>query len=212
MFGLSCNGFAEDHQLLHKGGMQVGDGLILTQAIGIGTLFAAAMQGRAESQWIDQAIEVMLQSNYLAAQILQKYGATACTDVTGFGLMGHLGEMLRASNRPPAPNIGVNLQLRQIPILPGAQITADRGIRSSLYAQNQRSQQSIANLTQITQHPRFPLLFDPQTSGGLLANVPFEAVTACLEALHTQGYSDASCIGQIQPQLAKGTLPITIEP
>jgi selenide, water dikinase len=243
MFGLSCNGFADDRQLLHKGGIQVSDGLILTQAIGIGTLFAATMQGQAKPQWIDQAIAVMLRSNYQAAQILQKYGATACTDVTGFGLMGHLVEMVKASNRPLAPNsggtgvrseikapsseatalggfpdlkqvargLGAILQLNQIPILPGAQITTDRGVRSTLYAQNQRSQQSIANLAQISQHSLFPLLFDPQTAGGLLASVPAEAITPCLEALHTNGYSDAACIGHILPQLAKGTLPITIE-
>jgi selenide, water dikinase len=205
MFGLTCNGFALPDRLLKKSGMQPGDCLILTKPLGIGALFAAQMRGRAEPAWIDGAIDLMLQSNYAASQIFLTQGATACTDVTGFGLLGHLVEMVRASQ------VSVTLQMGAIPLLAGAAQTTQRGIVSSLYPQNQRAQNWIENLSTIAPHPHFPLLFDPQTAGGLLTSIPADRATACLTALRTAGYTSA-IIGQIQPKLAIGPLPITIEP
>ncbi len=205
MFGLTCNGFALPDRLLKKSGMQPGDCLILTKPLGIGALFAAQMRGQAKPQWIDGAIDLMLQSNYAASQIFLAQGATACTDVTGFGLLGHLLEMVRASQ------VGVTLQMGAIPCLPGAIDTTSNGIVSSLYPQNQRAQNWIENLATIAPHPHFPLLFDPQTSGGLLASIPRDRASACLTALRTAGYT-SEIIGAIQPELAIGPLPITIEP
>jgi selenide, water dikinase len=205
MFGLTCNGFALPDRLLKKSGMQPGDRLILTKPLGIGALFAAQMRGRTAPAWIDGAIDLMLQSNAAASQIFLTQGATACTDVTGFGLLGHLVEMVRASE------VGVTLQMGAIPLLPGAAETTERGIVSSLYPQNQRAQNWIENLSAIASHPHFPLLFDPQTSGGLLASIPADRASACLTALRTAGCTSA-IIGHIQPQLAIGALPITIEP
>jgi selenide, water dikinase len=204
MFGLTCNGFAWPDRLLKKSGMQPGDCLILTKPLGTGALFAAQMRGRAAPAWIDGAIDLMLQSNADASQIFLTHGATACTDVTGFGLLGHLVEMVRASQ------VDVTLQMGAIPLLPGAALTSQRGIVSSLYPQNQRAQNWIANLANIANHPHFPLLFDPQTSGGLLASVPADRSTACDRALQAAGYA-SQVIGHIQPQLAIGALPITIE-
>ncbi len=205
MFGLTCNGFAMPDQLLKKSGMQPGDCLILTKPLGIGALFAAQMRGQAKPQWIDGAIDQMLQSNYAASQIFLAQGATACTDVTGFGLLGHLVEMVRASQ------VGVTLQMGAIPFLPGATDTTSHGIVSSLYPQNRRAQNWIENLATIAHHPHFPLLFDPQTAGGLLASIPGDRASACLTALRTAGYT-REIIGAIQPELAIGPLPITIEP
>jgi selenide, water dikinase len=202
-FGLSCNGFADPTQLLKKSGMQVGDCLILTKPLGIGALFAAQMRQQARPDWIDRAIEVMLQSNFTASQIFLKAGATACTDVTGFGLLGHLSEMLRASQ------VAVRLNLDAMPILPGGKEVTQRGIVSSLYAQNQRSQTSIANLEQMATHPLFPLLFDPQTSGGLLAAVPRSELESCLQALRQVGYGQSCGIGEVM-RLETNIQPIQI--
>lgn len=114
-FGLSCNGLAYPDKLLRKGGMQPDQVLIITKALGTGTLFAADMRREAKGRWIDSAVESMLQSNQAAATCLIQYGATACTDITGFGLIGHLIEMIQASS-----NIAVELKLAAIPILAGA--------------------------------------------------------------------------------------------
>jgi selenide,water dikinase len=188
-FGLSCNGLADPDRLLRKGGIQTGQALILTKAIGTGTLFAAQMQRKAKGHWIDAALDSMLQSNWQAASCFLKHGATACTDITGFGLLGHLLEMLRASG------VAATLNLATIPLLQGAQDTVSLGITSSLQPQNLRVSQFIRNFSQISQHPRFPLLFDPQTSGGLLASVPQQFAAPCLAALHQSGYTHSAIIG-----------------
>ncbi|MCU0527870.1 MAG: selenide, water dikinase SelD, partial [Elainella sp. Prado103] len=131
--GLSCNGLAQPDRLWKKSGLQVGQALILTKALGIGTLFAAAMQHQAKGSWIEAAIESMLQSNQAAAACFRQYGATACTDITGFGLIGHLYEMLQASQ------VAACLNIDQIPVLPGALTTLQQGLVSSLQAQNLRA-------------------------------------------------------------------------
>jgi selenide,water dikinase len=202
--GFACNGVAQPDQLLRKEGMQVGDVLILTQALGTGTLFAADMQKKAKGRWIEAAIATMLLSNGPAANVFRTHQATACTDITGFGLAGHLLEMLRASQ------VSVELDLRDLPTLPGARETVAQGILSSLQAQNLVAAGEIANSTAYSQHPDYPLLFDPQTAGGLLAAVPAAQAKSCLASLHQQGYSSAAQIGTVLPR-ANFPVPITIK-
>ncbi len=165
-FGLTVNGLIEKDALLRKGGMQPGDALILTKPIGTGTLFAADMRGKAKGRWVDGAIQSMLVSNQAAAACLHRRGATACTDVTGFGLLGHLVEMTRASD------VDVRLELAAVPLLDGAEQTVAAGILSSLQPQNVRLRRAVRDPDTLSTHARYPLLFDPQTAGGLLASVP----------------------------------------
>ncbi|MBW4473645.1 MAG: selenide, water dikinase SelD [Stenomitos rutilans HA7619-LM2] len=202
-FGLSCNGLAQPDRLLRKCGMKPGQALILTKAIGTGTLFAAHMQLKAKGRWLDGAIASMQQSNQRAATCLLEHCATACTDVTGFGLVGHLTEMVQASN------VAVTLNLAAIPLLEGALETLGRGITSSLQPQNLHAMQAIANASAVNAHPFFPLLFDPQTSGGLLASVPVEESDRCLTALRALGYTHSAIIGHTTP-LRDQAKPITI--
>ncbi|HEY9598840.1 MAG TPA: selenide, water dikinase SelD, partial [Cyanophyceae cyanobacterium] len=137
--GLSCNGLVEPNQLLKKSGIKPGQVLILTKALGTGTLFAAQMRYQAKGRWIDDAVESMLLSNQAAAKVFMEYGATACTDITGFGLLGHLVEMLKASG------VAVELNLEAIPVLDGAIETVQMGITSSLQPQNLRAAYFICN-------------------------------------------------------------------
>ena len=194
-FGLACNGVAMRDRLLRKGGIQPGQVLILTKPLGTGTLFAADMRLRAKGGWIDQAVESMLISNQAAAACFLKYGATACTDITGFGLLGHLLEMVRASRA------AITLELDALPILAGALETLQQGILSSLHSQNATSSTQVQNQTEAQQHPHWPLLFDPQTSGGLLAALSSDRAESCVAALHALGYDRSSVIGEaIAPQ------------
>ncbi|NJQ97347.1 MAG: selenide, water dikinase SelD [Hydrococcus sp. CSU_1_8] len=190
-FGLSCNGLINPEQLLRKSGMKAEEKLILTKAIGTGTLFAADMKYRAKGRWIDNAVESMLLSNQIASKIFLEYGATACTDITGFGLLGHLVEMMKASC------VGVELDLESIPVLEGAIATIKMGITSSLQPQNLQASNYISNISDVNSHPKYPLLFDPQTSGGLLASVPSENANDCLIELQKSGYKDSSIIGRV---------------
>jgi len=203
-FGLSCNGLADPHQLLRKGGMQPGHVLILTKALGTGTLLAADMRRRAKGRWIDDAVQAMLQSNAAAATCLLQYHAAACTDITGFGLLGHLVEMIQASG------VAVELDLNTIPILDGALETVQQGIVSSLQPQNLRACYQIQNLSEYQDCLSLPLLFDPQTAGGLLAAIPAEQAAVCLAALKNLGYSRSSLIGHVVT-LAAGKKPIRLQ-
>ena len=174
--------------------MRPGDVLLLTKPIGTGTLFAAHAQLSAKGRWIDAALSSMQVSNQQAAQCLRAHGATACTDLTGFGLLGHLVEMTKPSG------VDAEIQLSAVPLLDGAQGLVAAGIVSSLQSANVRLRRAIFNQAEFVNHPRYPLLFDPQTAGGLLASVPADQALACVAALHALGYIHTAIIGRVLPQ------------
>jgi len=191
-FGLTVNGLVDKEQVLRKSGMQPGDVLILTKPIGTGTLFAANMRGKAKGRWIDGAIESMLVSNQVASNVLYENGVTACTDVTGFGVLGHLVEMTKASG------CYVNFMVDALPLLDGVLETVSAGIVSSLQPQNVRLRRAIKNAEDWSSHPSYALLFDPQTAGGLLASIPEEKAENCLNGLRAQGYQSAVLVGRVK--------------
>ncbi|MDR9436155.1 MAG: selenide, water dikinase SelD [Thiohalophilus sp.] len=193
-FGLTVNGLIDPDKALRKQGLQPGDALVLTKPIGTGTLLAAEMRAKARGRWIDAAIQSMLVSSQQAAECLQRYGATSCTDLTGFGLVGHLIEMTRASD------VDATLYMDALPVLDGALQTVDAGILSSLQPQNLRLRRAIDDVERVSRHPAYPLLFDPQTAGGLLAGIPQDQVSACINELHQLGYQTAVTIGKVEPR------------
>ena len=175
--GLTVNGFATPAQLRKKIGARSGDGLILTKPLGVGAIFSAAMRGAARSDWVEQSIASMLQSNKMAADICARFSLHGLTDITGFGLLGHLLEMLGRD----AP--GAQLHLNSINVLPGAIDCINAGYRSTLSPANQRARHRVRLDGVKADDPRYQLLFDPQTSGGLLAAVAAEEADACWQAL-----------------------------
>ncbi len=193
--GFAINGLIEDKPdvIMRKGGMKAGDVLILTKPIGTGTLFAAKDRLFAKGRWIDAALTSMVISNRTGAKILREHGATACTDLTGFGLLGHLVEMTRPSE------VDAEIHMAALPLLDGAQECIEAGITSSLQSANVRLRRALRNQEQFIKHPRYPLIFDPQTAGGLLASVPADKVDACIAALKAQGYPHTCKIGRILP-------------
>ncbi len=196
--GLSLTGLVDEDAVLRKDGLRPGDRLVLTKGLGTGTLFAAEMRMRAKGRWIDGAIAAMRQSSRLAALSLQRHGATACTDVTGFGLLGHLVEMTRASE------VDVRLDLAAIPVLDGALETSRAGLLSSLHPHNVRLRRAVDDPEEHAGDPRYRLLFDPQTAGGLLAGVPADRADACLADLVARGYAQAAIVGAVEPRGDQG--------
>jgi selenide,water dikinase len=192
--GFAVNGLIDPDKVMSKGGLKAGDKLILTKAIGTGTLFAAHARLAARGRWIDSALASMIQSNQEGARCLLRYGAKACTDVTGFGLLGHLVEMTRPSG------VDAVLELSAIPVLPGAEETAAAGILSSLQPANIRLRRGIRDQARWVDHPRYPLIFDPQTAGGLLASVPADQAEACVAELRSLGYPLTAIIGEVTEQ------------
>ena len=194
--GLSVNGRVEPAQHWPKGPLEPGQVLILTRPLGTGVLFAAAMGGMARAGWIDAALEQMQQSQAQLVPLLRQLGCRACTDITGFGLLGHLGEMLAAS----AAGIGVKLDADGPRALPGALVLLEQGLASSLAPANARALALLDGPVALA-GPRSAalegLLIDPQTCGPLLAAMPAAAAATCLEQLARHGFAQAHRVGQV---------------
>jgi selenide,water dikinase len=194
--GFAVNGLVAPEQAWRKSGLRPGDALVLTKPIGTGVILAGHMRGLAKARWLEAATRSMRRTNAAAARILRAHGVAACTDVTGFGLAGHLGEMLRASA------VGAVIHPDSVPLLPGALELARQGVESTLSPENRMA------LPPIERGPLADLLVDPQTSGGLLAGVPAERAEACLAALAAEGV-EAAVIGRVE-ELPSG-FPLRLE-
>ncbi|MBL6803683.1 MAG: selenide, water dikinase SelD [Synechococcus sp. BS307-5m-G38] len=167
----------------NKGGIEAGDVLLLSRPLGTGVLFAAAMAGAGRPQALDTALAAMAQSQHPLLDQLEPHRSSihACTDVTGFGLLGHLGEMLASS-----PPLQITLFTETIPTYPDALALLNQGHRSSLAPANRRSWQWLDGPVQLDQSPSealLELMVDPQTCGPLLLACP----TTTAESLMAQG-------------------------
>ncbi|ETX30593.1 selenide, water dikinase SelD [Roseivivax isoporae] len=191
--GFSVTGLCDGAPVTLSGG-RPGDALILTKGLGSGTIMAAEMDRRAGARTVAAALAAMTRSEALAAHVLR--GARAMTDVTGFGLAGHLQSLAAASGT------GAELWLHAIPHLDGALALAARGVRSSLYPQNRAVMPDLPETAEIA------LVFDPQTAGGLLAAVAPEDARGLLAALHAEGYTEAAQIGWLTGGMA-GQIDVT---
>ena len=179
--GFTVTGLCTNDPITLAGG-RPGDVLILTKPLGSGVLVAAEMAGQAQGAWIVTAFEMMTQPQSDAARILS--AAHAMTDVTGFGLAGHLLGLCEASG------VGAQLDLAQIPAMDGAVELSQAGVRSSLYDDNRALAPALPDTGKAA------LLFDPQTAGGLLAAVAPDQADDLVEKLRAQGYP-AARIGQL---------------
>ncbi|HET6309185.1 MAG TPA: selenide, water dikinase SelD [Rhodopila sp.] len=180
--GFAVTGVVDPNRILRKAGLRVGDRLILTKPLGTGIVLAGHMRGHVRAQWLTAAIESMRITNAMAARIAMAHRPHAGTDVTGFGLAGHLQEMLDASS------VAAVLWRDAIPALPGARALAAHGIESTLAPANRRL---------LADTPDAALLADPQTSGGLLLGIPENRASECLQALRDNGVP-AAIIGEVE--------------
>ncbi len=169
---------------LGKAGLRVGDALVLTKPLGTGVVLAGAMRGLAPAPWVEATLAAMQRDAGAAAAVLRAHGASACTDVTGFGLAGHLGEMLAASH--------VAARLGDVPALPGALALLGQGVRSTAHAGNAGYAAPWVGGAEVP-----ALWLDPQTSGPLLAGVPAGQAAACVAALHAAGQGGAAIVGNV---------------
>ena len=186
--------------LIRIGGLAPGDRLVLTKPLGTGVLLQADMRGLARGAWIEAAYASMLRSNGAASRAAVPLRPSAATDVTGFGLAGHLGSMLRASKASAV------LDLDAIPALPGALSLLARGVRSTAHPENAKARRAIVVDEAAAGRPAGDLLFDPQTSGGLLLGIAPERSEALLRALHASGDAAACLIGEVTASRGDGAL------
>ena len=201
--GFSVTGYARKSELFQNSNTRPGLELVLTKPLGSGALLRAHMLGQCTAAWFDELLEGLRISNRMAAQILETHGVTACTDITGFGLGGHLLELLDAAD------ISARIRSADVPRYAGFDETASRRmdrIVSTLHEENARVRDRISCET--PSHPEW--LFDPQTSGGLLAAVDPGRTNAVVAALHDAGYQRAACIGVTIERIPAGNTAIQV--
>ncbi len=196
--GFAVQGWAWPGEVWRKGGLADGQALVLTRALGTGVVLAAERSGLRLGRGYDEALDGLLVSQAAAVGCLRRHGATACTDVTGFGLIGHLLEMLDASR------VSAGLDTAAVPVLEGAVLAAAAGVRSSLFPENHRRAARVDDPVPAGREREIELLYDPQTAGGLLAGVPADRAEACVDALHALGYGVAAIIGRVEPARTDG--------
>jgi selenide,water dikinase len=191
-FGMVVVGIADPEKLLRNSGAQPGDDLILTKPIGTGIISTAIKKGIVSKSTMDYTIQLMARLNMIPAEIARKYPVSACTDITGFGLLGHLLEMTRSSETDAViftekvPVIEDTVRFAESEIIPG-------GSKSNLkyVSEYLRFNKNTSYVTQI-------ILADAQTSGGLLISVPGKYSKALLKDLKVAGITEAALIGKIE--------------
>jgi selenide,water dikinase len=172
---------------------------VLTKPLGTGVVLQADMRGLARGAWVEAAYASMLRSNGPAARAAAPLHPSAATDVTGFGLAGHLGSMLRASKASAV------VELDRLPALPGALSLLGRGVRSTAHSENAKARRAMLVDNATAGSSTLDLLFDPQTSGGLLLGIAPERCGALVRALQAAGEGPA-VIGEVRALRSDGAL------
>ncbi len=179
-YGIAVTGVVNPQQLLTKGGAQPGDVLLLTKPLGTGILTTAGKRGIASEQHLENAIRWMMQLNRHASLAARAVGIQAATDITGYSLLGHAYEMAAASG------VQFCFELDALPILDGALELAKLGSSPGGTARNRDYLRDKVLLPETLSDEAEALLFDPQTSGGLLMAVPGEKVDALNREFHAR--------------------------
>ena len=177
-YGLVVIGFVDPNKMLGKGGLRVGDALVLTKPLGFGVTTTALKQEKADLQDVREAVEWMKRLNRAASQLATEFSLRGGTDVTGYSLLGHGTEMSEASR------VSLRFDLTAIPFLSGARKYAKQGIFPGGAFDNKRHFESGVRFADAIDEPDQMLLFDPQTSGGLLLGVPPEKLDSFLGRAH----------------------------
>jgi selenide,water dikinase len=189
-FGLSVTGTVNPNAIWTNSGAKVGDVLILTKPLGIGVITTAIKEQLASEEAISAALKSMRTLNRAARDAAAEVGPNACTDVTGFGFLGHLYQLLRASG------MTAEVYAAQVPLLTGALELARQGIGPGGTERNKNYFGGFVSVASDIEEAVRELLFDPQTSGGLLLSVAGDKAEAMLNAMASQGVP-ASVIGKV---------------
>ncbi len=193
-FGYAVTGTIHPGRILPNSGARPGDRLLLTKAVGTGVISTAIKHGKAEQPWIDAAVASMTTLNRTAAEVMtdSAYAVHGCTDVTGFGLIGHAREMALASE------VSLRLAASRVPLLEGArQCVREKHVPGGLKANREFAECVVEWNGEVDEELR-TLLFDPQTAGGLLISVAAEDSDSLLRALRDRRIPAAE-IGEVLP-------------
>lgn len=190
-YGLSVTGFVHPDRVLTKGGIRAGDMLILTKPLGTGVINTAIKADMAPPDLVDRITRLMAELNRNAAQVMADFPVHACTDITGFGLLGHLAEMLTGTG------LGFLLRAADVPVMPEAVEYAGYGLLPAGAFKNKEFRQSLVESAPGIDPLMVDLFFDPQTSGGLLICIGAKYADQLLERLMENGASQSCIVGEV---------------
>ena len=201
-YGLSVTGFIHPDRILTKKNLKTGDRLILTKPLGTGIINTAIKGGLASKEITDTVTRLMATLNRDAAEIMKGYPVHACTDITGFGLLGHIAEMIIDTG------FSIKLTSKTIPIIPETLEYAGMGLVPAGTYNNREFRECMVDFAPSVDRLVQDVLFDPQTSGGLLICVDRENADELLEKLKEKGMANAAIIGDVTTE-PKGRIVVT---
>lgn len=190
-YGLAVTGFVHPRRILANQGLLPGDCLILTKPLGTGIINTSIKAGLASNSTITTVTEQMATLNRVAAETLAGFRVSACTDVTGFGLLGHMAEMISATK------LAITLDTAKVPILPGVYEFAAMGMVPAGAHNNRVFRQDMVTSPAVFDPVLRDILYDPQTSGGLLFGCRQEEAQGLVARLHDKGVGEAAIIGTV---------------
>jgi selenide, water dikinase len=190
-YGLAVTGFVHPERVLVKKNLRAGDRLILTKPLGTGIVNTAIKANMASKEIVDRAIRLMAALNREAAGTMARFDVHACTDVTGFGLLGHLAEMVDGSG------MGARIFADQVPVMPEALEFAAMGLIPAGAYKNREFRETMIHIAGTVARSLQDVLFDPQTSGGLLISVHKDQASDLVAALHDARIGAAAQIGEV---------------
>jgi selenide,water dikinase len=190
-YGLSVTGIIHPAKVVLNSGAKVGDRLILTKPLGTGIISTALKAGKATEKAVAEITKSMSTLNRKASELMQEVGVNACTDVTGFGFLGHACTMIEDTN------VGMVIHSATVPFFPETKGLAEMGMIPGGLHRNREFRQNMVEINKEVPDYLADILFDPQTSGGLLISVAEEKAPTLLRKMHQEGITEAAIIGEI---------------
>jgi selenide,water dikinase len=188
-FGLAVTGVIHPDRVIRNVGVRPGDALVLTKPLGTGIVATALKQRSAAASTVRAAVRSMITLNAVASSVMRKFPVHACSDITGFGLLGHAHEMARGSD------VTIVFESAQLPLLPGTVRLAERGHVTGGSRRNRDYLRDKVEVRDSVEAGQVEVAFDPQTSGGLLIALPRSKAPTLVEALHRKGVVVARVVG-----------------
>jgi selenide,water dikinase len=192
-FGLSVVGVVHPDQYWTNSGARPGDALVLTKPLGSGVLFNANLKGWVSSKAMDACVKTLVHLNHGAAQAMKRFDIHGVTDITGFGLSGHALEMARASQTT------VKIRIHDLPVMDEALEMYRKGMSTGVNKLNQNLVADHLHFENPYPDWHAQIIYDPQTSGGLLAALPADQASDLIGALQNAGTPAAALVGEVQP-------------
>jgi selenide,water dikinase len=190
-YGLAVTGTIHPQIVIHNNRAKPGDRLVLTKPLGTGIISTAIKRNKASKEAIARVVKSMTTLNRTASELMLEVGVNACKDITGFGLLGHACEMIEGTG------VGMEIDSAVVPFFPEAKEYAEAGMIAGGLGRNRDFRKHMVDIDSKVPQYLQDILFDPQTSGGLLIAVPKAKASRLMKRLHSEGVAEAAVIGEV---------------